>query len=144
MSQQNQQQENKQLTTYLEETYNEEEESEPEETQQITQINRVLPEENYIYGIKLKINGKYQNFTLDTGSPVTIIPNNPILYDQKVIKPIEKKRYQGVNKNGIKFLGKKWADIEYNRKTTNLPILITQKSDHTTRCELAEAITNHS
>ena len=66
----------KQKINYLEETYNEEEESEPEEVQQITQINRVLPDENDNYGIKLKFNGKYQNFTIDTGSPVTIMPNN--------------------------------------------------------------------
>ena len=67
---------------YLEETYNEEEESEPEEIQQIRQINRVLPDENDNYGIKLKINGKYQNFTIDNDSPVTIMPKNPELYNQ--------------------------------------------------------------
>ena len=130
----------KQKIKYLEETYNGEEESEPEELQQITQINRVLPDENDIYGIKLKINGKYHNFTIDTGSPVTIMnnpelydqsgPNNPELYDQKDIKPL-KERYQDINKNEIKFFGKLWADIEYNGKTTKLPILITQRSDIT-------------
>ena len=67
----------KQKLNYLEETYNEEEESEPGEIQQITQINRVLPDENDNYGIKLKIIGKYQNFTIVTGSPVTIMPKNP-------------------------------------------------------------------
>ena len=115
---------------YLEETYNEEEQSEPEEIQQITQINRVLPYENNNYGIKVKINGNYQNFTIDTGSPVTIIPTYQELYDQEDIKPL-KERYQDVNKNKIIFLGKIWADIEYNRKTTKLPILITQRSDIT-------------
>ena len=120
----------KQKINYLEETYNEEEESEPEEIQQITQINRVLPDENDNYGIKLKINGKHQNFTIDTGSPVTIIPNNPRLYNPRDIKPL-KERYQVVNKNEIKFLGKIWADIEYNGKTTKLPILITQRDDIT-------------
>ena len=120
----------KQKINYLEETYTEEEESEPEEIQQITQINRVLPDENDNYGIKLKINGKYQNFTIDTGSPVTIMPNNPKLYNQREIKPL-KERYQDVNKNEIKFLGKIWADIEYNGKTTKLPILITKTNDIT-------------
>ena len=80
----------KQEINYLEETYTEEEESEPEETQQITQINRVLPDENDNYGIKLKINGKYQNFTIDTGSPVTKKPNNPELYNLKDMKPLKK------------------------------------------------------
>ena len=80
----------KQEINYLEEPYTEEEESEPEETQQITQINRVLPDENDNYGIKLKINGKYQSFTINTGSPVTIMPNNPELYNQKDMKPLKK------------------------------------------------------
>ena len=35
-------------------TYNEKEESEPEEMQQITLLNRVLPDENDNHGIKLK------------------------------------------------------------------------------------------
>ena len=120
----------KQKINYLEETYNEEDESEPEEIQQITQINRVLPDENDNYGIKLKVNGRYQNFTIDTGSPVTIMPNNPKLYNPRDIKPL-KERYQDVNKNEIKFLGKIWADIEHNGKTTKLPILITQRDDIT-------------
>ena len=93
--------------TYLEETYNEEEESKPEGIQQIGHINRVLPDKNDNYGIKLKINGKYQDFVIDNGSPVTIMPNNPELYDQKDIKPLNE-RYQDVNKNEIKFLGKIW------------------------------------
>ena len=58
---------------YIEETYeNEEEESEPEEIRQITQTKRILPNKSDHYEFKLKINGKYQNFTIDTGSPVTI------------------------------------------------------------------------
>ena len=80
---------------YLEETYNKEEESEPEEIQQITQINRVQLDGNDNYRIKLIINGKYQNFTIDTGSPVTLMPNNPELYEQKDSKPL-KERYQDV------------------------------------------------
>ena len=78
----------KQRIKYLEETYSEEEESEPEEIQQITQINRVLPDKNDNYGIRLKINGKDQNFNIDTGSPVTIMPNNPKLCNTKDIKPL--------------------------------------------------------
>ena len=120
--------ENKKSTTWKKDT--EEEESEPEETQQITQIKRVLSDENDNYGIKLKTNGKYQNFTIDTGSPVTKMPNNPELYNQREIKPL-KERYQDVNKNEIQFLGKIWADIEYNGKTTKLPILITKRNDIT-------------
>ena len=73
----------KQRKNYIEETYDDEEESELEEIQQITRIKRVLPDKNDRYVIKMKINGKYQNFTIDTGSPVTILPNNLELHDQK-------------------------------------------------------------
>ena len=107
----------KQRINYLKETYSEEEESEPEKIQQITQINRVLPDKNDNYRIRLKINGKDQNFTIDTGSPVTIMPNNPKLNDPKDIKPL-KERYQDVNKNEIKLFGKIWADNENNGKIT--------------------------
>ena len=78
----------------------------------------------------MKINGKYQNFTIDTGSLVTIMPNNPKLYNPKDIRPL-KERYQDVNKNEIKFLGRVWANIEYNGETKKLPILITQRDDIT-------------
>ena len=56
------------------------------------------------------------------------MPNNPALYNQKDIQPL-KERYQDVNKNEIKFLGKVSVDIAYNNKTTKLPILITQRND---------------
>ena len=56
--------------------------------------------------------------------------NNPELYNQRDIKPL-KERYQDVNKNEIQFLGKIWADIEYNGKTTKLPILMTKRNDTT-------------
>ena len=115
---------------YIEETYDkEEEESEPEKIRQITQINRILPNKND-YEIKLKINGKYQNFTIDTGSPVTKMPNNPTLYEQKDIQPLQG-RYQDVNKDEIKFFGKSWANIEFNVEITKLPMLITQRNDIT-------------
>ena len=73
---------------------------------------------------------KYQNFTIDSGSPVTIMPNNPTLYKQRGIQPLQE-RYQDVNKLEIKFLGRIWANIEYNGETTKLPKLITQRNDIT-------------
>ena len=48
----------RQRVNYLEAAKSEEEESEPAEIQQITQINKILPDKIDIYGIKLKINGK--------------------------------------------------------------------------------------
>ena len=108
----------------------EQEESEQEEIQQITQINKILPDKNDNYGIKLEINGIHQNITIDTGSPVTIMPNNPKLYNPRDIHPL-KERYQDVNKNETKFLGRVWANIEHNGETKKLPILITQRDDIT-------------
>ena len=58
------------------------------------------------------------------------MPNNPKVCNTKEIKPL-KERYQDVNKNEIKFLGKIWADIDYNGKITKLPIIITQRDDIT-------------
>ena len=96
----------------------------------MTQINQILPDKNDHYEIKIKINGKNQNFTIDTGSPVTIMPNTQELYNQKDIQP-PKERYQDVNKNEINFLGKVWVDSEYNGETKKLSILITQRTDST-------------
>ena len=120
----------KQRLNYLEATHSKEEESGAEEIQQITQINRILTDKNDNCGIKLKINEKYRNFTIDSGSPVTILPNNLKLNNQKEIQPL-KERYQDLNKTEIKFLGKIRANIEYNDKFTKLPIFITQSNDIT-------------
>ena len=102
--------------------------SEPKETFQITQINKIIPDNNDHYGVEIKI--KNQKFIIDTGSPVTIMPNNPTLYNPEDIQPL-KERYQDVNKNEITFLGKVWVDNEYNGKHTKLPLLITKRTDIT-------------
>ena len=78
----------------------------------------------------MKINGKNQKFIIDTGSPVTIMPNNPTLYNPEDVQPL-KERYQDVNKIEIKFLGKVWVNIEYNSKQTKLQLLITKRTDIT-------------
>ena len=67
---------------------------------------------------------------IDTGSPVTIMPNNTTFYNPEDIQPL-KERNQDVIKNEIKFLGKLWVNIEYNSKQTKLPLLITKKTDVT-------------
>ena len=105
---------------YLEDITSEEddEESEPEEIHQITQINKIIPDNNDHYSVEIKINGKKQKFITDTGSPVTIMPNDITLYKPEDIQPL-KERDQDVNKNEIKFLGKVWVNIEYNNTQTN-------------------------
>ena len=115
---------------YLEETSSEEEESEPEKIRQITQINKILPDNNDHYGVELIINGKKQKLIIDTGSPVTIMPYDQKIHKTKEIKPV-KERYQDVNKNEIKFMGKTWVTAEYNGVSTKLPMLITKRNDIT-------------
>ena len=114
---------------YVEETYDGEE-SDSEEIQPLTQFNRILPDKNDRYGIKVEVNGVYQNLTIDASSLVTIMPNNPTLYKPEDIKSL-RKRYQDLNKNEKKFLGKVSADIKYNGETTKLPIFITQRNNFT-------------
>ena len=55
--------------------------------------------------------------------------NNKIL-DKTKIHPI-KERYQDVNKNEIKFLGRAWVETKNNGEHQKLPILITQKNEIT-------------
>ena len=91
---------------------------------------RILPDNNDHYGVELKINGEKQKFIIDTGSQVTIMPYNQNIHDIKEIKPM-KERYQDVNKNEIKFIGKTWVNVEYNKISTKLPMLITKRNDIT-------------
>ena len=58
------------------------------------------------------------------------MPNNPTMYEQKDIQPLQE-RYQDVNKNEVKCLGKIRAIIEYNGESTKLIIRITQRNDIT-------------
>ena len=93
---------------YVEDANSEEEESEAEEIRQVTQINKILPDNNDHYGVEMKINGKKRNFINDTDSPVTIMPYDQKIHNTKEIKPM-KERYQGVNKNEIELIGKTWV-----------------------------------
>ena len=106
------------------------EESEPEEIRQITQINKILPDNNDHYSVEIKIDGEKQEFIIDTGSPVTIMPYDLRLHDIKEIKPM-KERYQDANKNEIKLMGKTWVTVEYNKTSIKQPMLITKRNDIT-------------
>ena len=72
--------------------------------------NKTIPDNNDHYGVEIKMNEE-RNCPED-------------------IQPL-KERYQDVNKNEIKFLGKVWVNIEYNNIQTNLPLLITKRTDIT-------------
>ena len=62
--------------------------------------------------------------------PVTIMPYDQKIHDIKEIKQ-RKERYQDVNKNEIKFMGKTWVTVNYNKTLTKLPMLITKRDDTT-------------
>ena len=62
--------------------------------------------------------------------PVTIMPYDQKIHDIKEIKQ-RKERYQDVNKNEIKFMGKTWVTVNYNKTLTKLPMLITKRNDTT-------------
>ena len=64
-----------------------------------------MPDNKDHYGIELQINGEKQKFIIDMGSPVTIMSKNQNVHDIKKIKAM-KERYQDVNKNEIKLMGK--------------------------------------
>ena len=69
-----------------------EEESESEEICRITQMNKILSDNNDHYGIELKINETKQKFTIDTSSLVTTMPNKLKLNKTEKIMPM-KDRY---------------------------------------------------
>ena len=77
-----------------------------------------------------KINGIAKEFTIDTGSPISIMP-----LDKRIMKPTEiqkvTNRYQDVNKNEINFPGKIPVIIEYENNKQKMEILITETTDIT-------------
>ena len=85
------------------------EETDPEEIHQMTQINKIIPDNNDHYGV----NGEKQRFIIDTGSPVTIMRNNTTLYKPEYIEPLRENN-QDVNKSEIKLLAKVRVNIKYN------------------------------
>ena len=81
-------------------------ESETEEIRQITQMNKVIADNNDHYSVEIKKTDK--KIIIDTGYPVTIMPNISSIYHPEDNWPL-KKRYQDVNKNEIQFLQKVWV-----------------------------------
>ena len=114
----------------MEDPSSEEEESEPDEIGLITHINKKIPDNNDNYGVEVKINGEKQKLIIDTGSPVTVMPYDQRIHGAKEIKPL-KERYQDVNENEIKFMGKTWVTVKYNEISTKLLMLITKRNDIT-------------
>ena len=77
------------------------------------------------YKTILLVHGQPIEFIIDTGSPVTIIP--------QIIKPKEikatSKCFVDVNKNPIKFQGEAMVEVRTEKTKSILPILITEKKN---------------
>ena len=82
------------------------------------------------YIATVKINGIAKEFTIDSGSPISIMPP-----DKRIMKPTEiqkvTNRYKDVNKNEVKFPGKIPVNIEYENNKQKMEILITKRTDIT-------------
>ena len=80
-------------------------------------------EKNKHYTATVNINGK-KEFIIDSGSPITIMPPDEKILELTGIQKITS-RYQDVNKNEVKFLGKIPVDVEYENNKQKKDILIT-------------------
>ena len=89
----------------------------------IERINRIVDKNKYLT-TTVKINGTEKEFMIDTGSPISIRPaDKTILKDTEIQKV--RHRYQGVNKNEVKFRGEIPVDIEYENNKQKMQLLIT-------------------
>ena len=115
----------------------EEEETEPNESMSesdesiyhIEEIKNIV-EPQKLYTAKIKINRTPKEFTIDTGSPVNIMPLDEQIMKKTEIQKITN-RCQDVNKNEVKFLGKIPVNIEYESNKQKMEILITERPDIT-------------
>ena len=81
----------------------------------IERINRITDRNKYLT-TTVKVNGIEEEFIVDTGSPISIIPADENILKQTEIQKV-KHRYQDVNRNEVKFRGK-YRRMS-NTKTTN-------------------------
>ena len=81
--------------------------------------------DDYIY-LLLLVNNEPIKFIIDSGSPVTLIPQR--LFDN--ITKVEKMNtnYKDVNDNKIEFVGQTTATVKINKTTLQLPLLITEQT----------------
>ena len=115
----------------------EEERSEPndsscesdEDIQHIKEIKKI-EEINKHYTATVKIIGKAKEFTIDTGSPISIMPPDKRIMKSTEIQEVTN-RYQDVNKNEMKFRGKIPVNIEYENNKQMTETLITERTDIT-------------
>ena len=89
----------------------------------IQKINNNKKKGEYIY-VTLLVNNVPIKFIIDSGSPVTLIPQS--LFND--ITRVEKMNtdYKDVNDNKIEFVGQTNATVKTNKTTLQLPLLITR------------------
>ena len=89
----------------------------------IQKINNSKKKNDYIY-VTLLVNNVPIKFIIDSGSPVTLIPQR--LFNE--ITKVEKMNndYKDVNDNKIEFIGQTNATVKTNTTTLQLPLLITK------------------
>ena len=109
-------------------------------TQHIERQSSSAEEDNWVYNKMQKVNGNDQKvfynktflvngrpskFIIDSGSPVTLIPNCLFIKTTEV-EPLVI-TYRDVNKHRIEFIGQREALVKTNNKTIKLPLLITKQ-----------------
>ena len=80
------------------------------------------------YTKTLLVNNRPIKFIVDTGFPVTIIPNTRFNKITTIGPVLED--YRDINDNKIKFEGESMAKIEIDGKVRELELLITTKQTH--------------
>ena len=104
--------------------------SESEESIHLIKEMKKIDETNKHFTTMLKINGVTEEFIIDIGSPISLMPP-----DEKTIKSTEIQkiinRYQDVNKNEVKFRGKIPVNVEYENNKQKMETLITERTDMT-------------
>ena len=80
----------------------------------------------FFYNITLLVNERPIKFTLDSGSPVTLI-THCLLNKITKVEPLIT-TYRDLNNHEIEFIGQTEALVKTNNKAIKLPLLITKET----------------
>ena len=120
---------------------NESDDPSSESEESIHHIKEVkkIDETNKHFATTLKINGVMEEFIIDTGSPISLMPQNERIMRSTEVQKITN-RYQDVNKNGVNLRGKIQVKVEYENKIyrilpfqglADIPTIFQKKYDRT-------------
>ena len=88
----------------------------------IQKINKSKKKNDYIY-VTLLVNNAPIKFIIDSGYPVTLIPQR--LFNETKVEKMNND-YKDVNDNKVEFIGQTNATVKTNTTTLQLPLLITK------------------